>query len=73
MEMVYPRTVVFVCLHGVAKSVIASAYLNRLSEGVGSMSVRPQRGSNRSPTYHTKCERAFYRRVLTLRASVLGG
>jgi hypothetical protein len=26
-----PRTVVFVCLHGSAKSVIASAYLNRLS------------------------------------------
>ncbi len=32
-EMVSPRTVVFVCPHGVAKSVIASAYLNRLSVG----------------------------------------
>ncbi len=30
-EMSSPRTVVFVCLHGVAKSVIACAYLNRFS------------------------------------------
>ena len=26
-----PRTVVFVCLHGAAKSVIAGAHLNRLA------------------------------------------
>jgi arsenate reductase len=26
-----PRTIVFVCLHGVAKSVIAAAHMNRLS------------------------------------------
>jgi arsenate reductase (thioredoxin) len=34
-QMTATRTVVFVCLHGAAKSVIASAYLNRLAEERG--------------------------------------
>jgi len=29
------RTVVFVCLHGAAKSIIAAAYLRRLLEDAG--------------------------------------
>jgi arsenate reductase (thioredoxin) len=34
-EMSAARTIVFVCLHGAAKSVIASAYLNRLAQERG--------------------------------------
>lgn len=33
--MASTRTIVFVCLHGAAKSVMASVYLNRLSEQRG--------------------------------------
>ena len=45
-----PRRIVFVCLHGAAKSVIAAAYLQRLAEARGlnilatPVGIDPERG-----------------------------
>jgi arsenate reductase len=47
--MVEPRTIVFVCEHGAAKSVLAAALLERYASGLGTPVRALARGTNPEP------------------------